>query len=59
MTLIYPNPIWISSVKRRKVDADFSGRADDHRHVGSPPPPRVAYAQNLPSSQHTDFTKCM
>ena len=36
MTLIYPNPIWISSVKRRKVDADFSGRADDHRNVGSP-----------------------
>ena len=40
MTLIYPNPIWISSVKRRKVDADFSGRADDHRHVGSPPSAR-------------------
>ena len=36
MTSIYPNPIWISFVKRRKVDADFSGRADDHRHVGSP-----------------------
>ena len=49
MTLIYPNPIWISSVKRRKMDADFSGRADDHRHVGSP----------LRASQHTDFTKCM
>ena len=27
MTLCYPNRIRISSVKRRKVDADFSGRA--------------------------------
>ena len=27
MTLIYPNPIWIPSVKRRKVDADFSACA--------------------------------
>ena len=71
MTLCYPNPIRISSVKRRKVDADFSGRAISGYKIKSSsdgmngvpagstvnPPPRVAYAQNLSSSQHTDFTK--
>ena len=82
MTLCYPNPIRISSVKRRKVDADFSGRAISGYKIKSSsdgmngvpagstvnppvtgastitgmsalPPPRVAYAQNLPSSQPT------
>ena len=54
ITLCYPNPIRISSVKRRKLDADFSGRAISGYKIKSSsdgmngvlPPPRHGRVDN-------------